>query len=585
MAGKYMKIRRIVIPTITMVIIASQLFGCACSTQKELNNMINNSQQIEIEVPEPNFEEQGTESELTWIQLSELKNYSEFRDGFDKVFDIETSDYSKAGILYIDSNGKSNGNNTLLNVFSNKSFVENYWNNESKQDAISTLAIQLYVDVDEESVDALYAAINAYFNLLADNEVNFYNGQATLSRAEAMTMLMRSVTPVETLKTNEAFTNAVGDSDFTDYASYVADDSYLTIADKSLNNQTFNGTITRGEFIYMVVNNIFGSDIVSNTDITNISLRDCKATTTIHEYKETSYVKSYDLNFAIQNPDDGAPEDLYKALAVANKLGVIGSETRWDEALVKSEAVEIIVDAVLAHNNLNGYKVEVETGEIAETDYTARAVAKYKELEGQLSIPESTYVNEYLILIENGSTPEEAEAHLYGLYEIVEETPTEPSTESSSDKPSEQPTEKPTQAPTIDPFMIDPEGSYTDSKVKVNGMFTYYLRTFENGAKRNVVHAYYVGVIDKYYYVKEAGVLPQNVSNDVAAIFDAYYENQNPTQPAEKPTQKPVETPTEKPSTGNNEEGTTEYDPWASWGEDPGDWYEDLKDIEGDIKH
>ena len=178
MAGKYMKIRRIVIPTITMVIIASQLFGCACSTQKELNNMINNSQQIEIEVPEPNFE-----------------------DGFDKVFDIETSDYSKAGILYIDSNGKSNGNNTLLNVFSNRSFVENYWNNESKQDAISTLAIQLYVDVDEESVDALYAAINAYFNLLADNEINFYNGQATLSRAEAMTMLMRATTPVETLKT------------------------------------------------------------------------------------------------------------------------------------------------------------------------------------------------------------------------------------------------------------------------------------------------------------------------------------------------------------------------------------------------
>ena len=168
----------------------------------------------------------------------------------------------------------------------------------------------------------------------------------------------------------------------------------------------------------------------------------------------------------------------------------------------------------------------------------------------------------------------------------IEEPTTEPSTESSSDKPSEQPTEKPTQAPTIDPFMIDPEGSYTDSKVKVNGMFTYYLRTFENGAKRNVVHAYYVGVIDKYYYVKEAGVLPQNVSNDVAAIFDAYYENQNPTQPAEKPTQKPVETPTEKPSTGNNEEGTTEYDPWANWGEeDPGDWYEGVKDVEGDIKH
>lgn len=168
--------------------------------------------------------------------------------------------------------------------------------------------------------------------------------------------------------------------------------------------------------------------------------------------------------------------------------------------------------------------------------------------------------------------------------EPTTETSTEPSSDKPSEQPTEKPTEKPTQAPTIDPFMIDPEGSYTDSQVKVEGMFIYYLRSFENGAKRNVVHAYYDGVIDKYYYVEEAGVLPRNVSNDVAAIFDAYYANQNPTQPTEQPTQKPVETPTEKPSTGNNEEETKMPSRYENWGEeDPGDWYEGVKDVEGDL--
>lgn len=36
MSGRFMTIKRIVIPTITMVIIASQLMGCAAVTQSEL---------------------------------------------------------------------------------------------------------------------------------------------------------------------------------------------------------------------------------------------------------------------------------------------------------------------------------------------------------------------------------------------------------------------------------------------------------------------------------------------------------------------------------------------------------------------
>ena len=49
MSGRFMTIKRIVIPTITMVIIASQLMGCAAVSQSELLQMINQGDAIEIE--------------------------------------------------------------------------------------------------------------------------------------------------------------------------------------------------------------------------------------------------------------------------------------------------------------------------------------------------------------------------------------------------------------------------------------------------------------------------------------------------------------------------------------------------------
>lgn len=76
MSGKFIKIKKIIIPTITMVIIASQLFGCACNSQDELNKMINNSEKIVIELAELDYEEQGIESKLVWTPLAELTNYA-----------------------------------------------------------------------------------------------------------------------------------------------------------------------------------------------------------------------------------------------------------------------------------------------------------------------------------------------------------------------------------------------------------------------------------------------------------------------------------------------------------------------------
>ena len=46
MSGKFMRVKRFIIPTLTAVIIASQLMGCAAMTQSELLQAINNGDQI-----------------------------------------------------------------------------------------------------------------------------------------------------------------------------------------------------------------------------------------------------------------------------------------------------------------------------------------------------------------------------------------------------------------------------------------------------------------------------------------------------------------------------------------------------------
>ena len=57
MSGKFMKVKRIIIPTITAVIIASQLAGCAAMTSNELLDAINRGDEIQIEIIDPAFAE------------------------------------------------------------------------------------------------------------------------------------------------------------------------------------------------------------------------------------------------------------------------------------------------------------------------------------------------------------------------------------------------------------------------------------------------------------------------------------------------------------------------------------------------
>ncbi len=191
MSGKFMKVKRIVIPTITMIIIASQLLGCAAVDQNEMLAMINNGDAIEIEVASPAFaeEQQGEESSLLWEQLALLTTNPELRKDLDNTLGITVTDTGKNGILYVNADGKNEPNNTLHVALHNREFAK-LFEDENSMLEIANTALNNYTDIEVDETDkAVYMAINGYFNLLPDATPNFSNPDSTLSRLEMMAMV------------------------------------------------------------------------------------------------------------------------------------------------------------------------------------------------------------------------------------------------------------------------------------------------------------------------------------------------------------------------------------------------------------
>ncbi len=365
MSGRFMHIKRIVIPTITMVIIASQLMGCAAASQSELLQMINQGDAIEIEIATPINQEQGTESALDWEELALLTTNPDLRKSWDSTLNITTTDTGKNGVLYVDADGNNEPNNTLRVALHNREFLK-YLDSETDTLTLAEAVQNNYADLEatDSTMKAIYMGINGYFNLLPDSSPNYANPDSTLQRNEFMAMVYRAETPVQDLTPDTDFANAVGSSDYNIYAQGVVTNSYLDLQSKSLNNLTANGTITRAEALYLLVSRYFSDDL-KNVDTKGVTFSDAKdggdiagEQKFIEDAKEKDYWKSYELTYAIQNPDGGLPTDLYKALVVAKNKGLISNETRWDEALTKSEAIEFLVDTLRQETGIQSFNAK-----------------------------------------------------------------------------------------------------------------------------------------------------------------------------------------------------------------------------------
>ncbi|MCM1561668.1 MAG: hypothetical protein NC123_19360 [Butyrivibrio sp.] len=377
MSGKFMKVKRILIPTITLAIMASQLMGCGAMGQSELLKMINRGEQIEIEVAVPAFHEteQGEESPLVWVELAQLETSPTIRSSWDDTLLVTRTDTGKNGIFYVNEAGENENNNTLRVALHNRE-VQKLFESDSTLRSLADSVEANYADLEitdpnnrNEILKAVYMGINAYFNLLPDNTPNYCNADSTLTRAEFMTMVFRADTPVKELASDGILTDAVGNSEYNPYAQGVTANSYLDLESKSLNSKTYNGNITRAEAIHILVSRYYSDELQSvNLADTNITFTDAKdggdiatAQKFIEDGQPKDCWKTYELTHALQNADDGLPTELYKALVVAQQNGLISTETRWDEAITLSESLELLVKALMNEPGINTYTAKLGT--------------------------------------------------------------------------------------------------------------------------------------------------------------------------------------------------------------------------------
>ncbi len=330
MSGKFMNVKRIVIPVMTLVIIASQLCTVSAATRNEMVSMLGNGQQVEIEVAMPSEQSSlkgqsiGNEGEMNWVPLAEVTGHDDIRNSIENHLSIK----SKQGSLYTNIKGKNDYNN-VFSVAMNNSAVEKALN--TNKNFIANAACNSYTDLDiDDEEKCVNMALNAYFNLLPDGTEA--NADASLTRAQFMAMVMRADTPVTEIQTDTAFEKSVGQSEYNRYAQSVNKDSYLT-----LNNQLYNSSMTRAEAVYTIVSRYY-ADSLKNASSSASCYTDAKDGGAVAKSDRASA-----LNNSISNPDSGMDRELYKSLCVAKEKNLLTSaRSRWDEAITKNEAIALL---------------------------------------------------------------------------------------------------------------------------------------------------------------------------------------------------------------------------------------------------
>ncbi len=255
-----------------------------------------------------------THSYLAWTKVGDMTSHSDFRAKFN-------------GITTPDAN------DTLY------TFLFKHYDFDTTQ---LTDAIQgEYTDLGETDADG--AIWNTMFELLPSDSTTF-NGDNTLTRGQAMALVMRAITPVESdgvPNSNSNFTNSVGSGVYTDYASYMDKNVFIS-SNSGLTEENFNTPMTRGEYIYLLINAVYGR---INVPIVSVEFNDCKDGGIFDDCSDNEEK----LTKSLANPDEnGVPSGIYYALVNANQKGIINNDTHFDESITLTDAVDLLSNAIMA---------------------------------------------------------------------------------------------------------------------------------------------------------------------------------------------------------------------------------------------
>ena len=209
---------------VTVVTVGYTLTGCGCS-RVENNVSVNEVTVSENVIVSENIadeeDEIGTtqeqESSVTWIEVGKLETNPELRKAFDEIFGVNGDTGAKDGWVY------KTQNITLQDALDNEDTIlviygltnEEFGIVNEDRPKLAEASGEAYVDTEELTEDEQIAIVlNSYFNLLPDSEAGYSNPYETLTRAQAMALLMRATTPVSDIKADDAFSEAVGEGDY-----------------------------------------------------------------------------------------------------------------------------------------------------------------------------------------------------------------------------------------------------------------------------------------------------------------------------------------------------------------------------------
>jgi hypothetical protein len=375
--------------TLSILSTAIVLSACGSDTSDDSEKNTEIVSATETESTETTDTETVSDYSLTWVALGELENYPELRASLESSLSITTNDSNeKEGILYKNPDTlETDQNTTLLLNLRNQDYATYFINGDTS--AFTSAAETSFSDIDDDS--ALAAAINAYYNLLPDETEGVFNGDATLTRAQAMALVMRATTPVTESgepESNEAFTSAVGYTTYTDYAAAMDSLAYLSVTNGTLNTDNFTTAMTEGEFTYLVIKTIVNDyesylkdheDQLGFADGLDGYMSDFNDTSsvTLSTIKDAGDIS---LTDAIANPDNGVPTDMYNTFKLGIKLGLITESDieDWDTAITKTDAVTTLLNATANFMNTS-YSVTTKYIITSDTTDTLTTARKHNE--------------------------------------------------------------------------------------------------------------------------------------------------------------------------------------------------------------
>lgn len=342
-----MKVKRVIIPTLTLIMVASMAFGVTACGKKDTYNMLQESTEIELEYAVPDYDSNTEESKvelLPWLQLSSLETHPELRTAFEELVGVTGTTGNKEGILYYNPATQKADQNVTLYMATKNSAMSAYFANIDAMTKFGEIAAENYTDIDVDDVNAPYATINAYFELLPDQEDGQFDGDATISRAQAMALLMRATTQVNESQAPDEdadFTAKVGETQYTNFAAPMDEYAYINTS-TSLNEQSFNGTMTKGEYIALVTNYIRADYVATLKESGYTDLYSDTSDITISTVSDAGNIK---YSEAISDASKGVPTNLYETFKLAIKNGYLAEADLedWDSALTKADAVSLFI--------------------------------------------------------------------------------------------------------------------------------------------------------------------------------------------------------------------------------------------------